>query len=247
MKMAVEVENEYYAPLVYNTPPHENQESAEQERENRDRLECQRRESELIRSINLFRKWAKDPENEDLRSLIRGPLGPADLRNRKKDLRETLRRASGHDDLRNRVLNRDRDLRIQLNRRRASSVPANLNSELYGQRNSKALLEEVRLLEQSVIHRTDLLDFSIARTEERMRDLRDRMEDSDTKSVKTESTTVMSPLRLTPPSARTNRNLQRRKRRNLNPRHETHNRAPQEPKTRHRLKHKQKVRAPEIP
>ena len=192
MKMTIEVENDHYAPLAYDTPPQENQASTDLDMEERDRQETQRRETELIRSIDMFRKWAQNPGSEDLRNAIRGNTGPADLRNRNKDLRQTLRRASGHDDLRNCVLNRDQDLRVQINRRRARSVPTNMESELNNLRNKDSLLEEIRLLEQSVIHQFDLLDFSTARTEEQMRNLRDQMASSDTKSQKEHDSNVTS-------------------------------------------------------
>ena len=63
MAMTVEVENDLYAPLVYNTPPQDNQDRVDQDRVDQDREECLRREIELARNIEMFRRWALNPED----------------------------------------------------------------------------------------------------------------------------------------------------------------------------------------
>ena len=160
MAMTVQVENDLHK--NENTPPRENQDTTELDRE-----ECLKREIELARGIEMFRSWAHNcSEDEDLRSTMRERPGPSDLRNRNKDLRDTMRRKSGPADLRNARLNRDQDLRDQMGpRRRPSSVPPDLRKP----REARNTVEATDYLEQSIIERTRLLGTSI---EERQEDIK---------------------------------------------------------------------------
>ena len=192
MKMTVEVENDRYIPITENTPPTDDQMASDRGREDLDRAECQVLETELTRSIDVLRRWALSPEDDDLRKQLKRKIGPADLRNINKDLRETIRRHSDHYDLRNTVLNRDRDLRVQLNRRRASSVPPNHLSTFRQLKNSDSFLEELSALEQSVIRGIDILESSTARTETEIRKLRNQVAGNESKSEREYDSNVTS-------------------------------------------------------
>ena len=165
MAMTVEVKNDHY------TPP------LTQEETETEQMELNKRATAHRSRIDTFRRWATNPEDEDLRISMRNQtIGSLDLRNKLKEKRKKSRRNSGPADLRNSVLNRDRDLRDLMRPRRNRSTPTEVH------RDDEAVLEEVKFLEQSIVKQTYHLDSSLAETRKRLRLLENKIRNRDTKS-----------------------------------------------------------------
>ena len=181
MAMTVEVENDLCT-QPETVQPH-SQQITEPEQESRNK-----QKEEHMRRIDTVRRWALNPDNEDLRNNLRTQtLEPTDLRNRLGDLRRKIRRKSfGPADLRNSVLNRSQDLRGQMRPRRNRSAPAGRH------RTQDEALEEVRLLEQSIVQETSHLDSRIAATIKKMRVISDRIKNWDTTSEKDHDNNITS-------------------------------------------------------
>ena len=165
MAMTVEVENDLYTPP---NPDNPNDEETE---------EIGRQASAHKSRLDTVKRWAENPNDEDLRTSMRNQtIGSLDLRYRLKAIKKKSRHNSGPADLRNSVLNRNRDLRDIMRPRRNRSTPPEV------QRDNNSVLEEIKLLQQSIVQQTHHLNSNIKDTRKRLRQLENSIMNQDTKS-----------------------------------------------------------------